>query len=69
MSFPSRVLWSSVWIGGLMLLTVALAIVLQIVWDDRAWAEAEAKYWFGVGVGLVIGRYFWWHEKFNKAIP
>jgi hypothetical protein len=64
MNFWKRAMWAAAWMVLLMVVTIALSILLTLAGYERAWAEAEGKYWFGLGMGLVIGRYFWWHERF-----
>lgn len=67
MKLWERTMWATAWIVLAMVATIALSVVLTLAGYDRAWSEAEGKYWFGLVVGLVIGRYFWWHEKFQPT--
>lgn len=69
MSWWKRIAFASLWAAGLMALTIGLAVFLAAHYGDRSWATTEAKYWFGVGFGVVLARYILWPEKFEDRAP
>ena len=58
---------AAVWtMAGVVSSWVLDALLRYLGWDDAS-AKLEVRYWFGIWVGLVFGRYIIWHDKLKRV--